>query len=119
MQIADYLWRLHLSVTSRLLLVSLDVFGVSVLVNGVDSCLHERDMAVANIYLPPGRLIQKVGRDRDFVYLKSYYIIIYVVYIIMRTAPMRDCFFRSLSHAHNSFSGRALLNCASTGGGPV
>ena len=53
---------------------------VSILVGGVDSCLHERNMAVATIslyalcVLSPGRLIKKVGsnvKDRDFVYIYS------------------------------------------------
>ena len=53
---------------------------VFVLVGGVDSCLHERDMAVPTIclfvlcILLPGWLIKKVGRDvtdRDFVYICS------------------------------------------------
>ena len=48
---------------------------VYVFVEGVDSCLHERDMTVATIslyvlcILSPGWLIMKVGRDimdRDF-----------------------------------------------------
>ena len=57
----------------------MDVLEFLSIVGGVDSCLHERDMAVANIslcILSPGRLIKKVGRDvmdRDFVYLKSYF----------------------------------------------
>ena len=49
-------------------------------VGGVDSCMHERDMALATIslyvlfILSPGRLVKKVGRDvmdRDLVYIYS------------------------------------------------
>ena len=84
MRIADCLWQdMTISPIRNGTVTAFQSDGcirVAVLVGGVDLCLHERDMAVATIYLyylcilSLGRLIKKVGRDvmdRDFVYIYS------------------------------------------------